>query len=151
MYFPVTTTIEEVWQNKTESFIKMWDDGGQITVDKKMWAGEIVIQGVFLSSDEPLDSDYVDDLRTLLGLGAGVTVTARMIYRYMSKQLLTTDDFVLHYNDDEFGYSVANVDIEDGKWPPVVIKEWRAMGETSKDRVEFTIRASISQVKLPRS
>jgi len=156
MYFPIASTIEEVWQNSVEIGARPWDKGGSIAIDVKMWAGEIVIQGSFVSSDEAhLDPTYVTALRAIPGAPAGwvapAVITARMIYDFLLEKILETDEFILFYNGAEYGYAAANVDLAEGKFPPVVPKELRVIGEGSRDKIDFTLRLTIAQVELPTS
>lgn len=145
MYFPITSTVEEVWGNALNEKVLPWDSKGPIAVDLKMWTGEIVIQGAFVSSNTGVDADFVADLRTLMGIPAPTVITARMQYNWLLEKLLTTAKFRLYYIDDAFRYSGAARDISAGHYPPVVPKGLRVIAEGPKDRLDFVLRMTIAQ------
>ena len=151
MYFPLTSTVEEVWQNDVFRAPRPWNKGGGVAVDVKTWTGEIVIQGQFISIDGNVDSDYETDIRTLMSIASPTVISPQEQHNFLLEKLLTTNNFVLFYNGNEYGFASGSVDISAGEYPPVVVLEYRAIGEGNKDILNFTFRCVIAQASLPRS
>lgn len=152
MYLPITTVFEQNWQNALTVSPKPWDRGGPHVVDVKMWAGEVVLQGSFISSDAPADPDFITALRSLPGMPVAPTViTADMQYDYLQDKVITTNEFWLHINNRDYKYASGSVDISAGKYPPATPKEIRILAEGSKDELVWTMRCVIGQVRLRRT
>lgn len=111
MYFPITTTVERIGMNDIFEATRPWGNGGSIAVDKKLWKIELVIQGTFVSTDIPVDPDFVTDLRAIPGVPAAWavgTITAEQQYDWLFEQLLTIDEFRLDYLDASYRYATGS-------------------------------------------
>jgi len=152
MYLPLTATIEEIWQNNLFVAPRQWNQDGTIAIDKKLWNSELVVQGTFFSTDAPAPADFVTDLRAIAGAPAGWVfpnvITARNQFDFMLDKILTTSKLFLYYNSAHFKYAAVDVDISAGKYPPVISREVRVIGEGSKNTLDFTIRFAIAQPEV---
>lgn len=150
MYFPINSAVERIMVNDVKTFVRPWAQGGAVCVDIKQWALEIVIQGVFLSTDAPMDADFITAMRALnpVAWASPHIITAEEQYNWLADKLLTTDTFRLDYLNTSYQYSAGSVDIEAGQYPPVTPREFRCDEEGSIDRIPFTLRLSVGQPEL---
>lgn len=152
MYFYLTSSVEEIWANNVMATTRYFSKGGPIIADTNQWASEVVISGSFVSTDSNVDADLVTALRALSGVPASWTapntITARQQFDFLLSRLVSTTEYKLHYNDTIYGYAASSANIAAGHYPYIVPKEFRILGEGSKDRLEWTMRCVLGAVNL---